>query len=429
VKVLHLTGLTAALVLLALPAQAQTTYKIQPIVAIGDTIAGVRISGGLGACALGDTGDLLFIANPSSGGEALFYAANGTFIPIALGGQDAPGGKWPKGLDLRPAAMNSRGTAVFAGGVTMGGVTGWGIFRWDRTTQQVTPVALPGTPAVNGLTFLTGPIPDYPAINNRDEIAFSLFVQDAAGKAQQAAFFVGADGKLLPIVLPDQTLPDGKRMLRAGIDVSVNDPGMAAFRVRREGDAPDDTSAYLWDLSGSLTSIAVVGEAAPGGGTIARVSVVYLNNKDRSALVVASTSTQPKQRGLYRFTEGRLTPLLVPGEEMPGGGKLKTIPQGATAAGVWTKISRANEAGQHVFIAELEGGEQGLYRLEPSTRETGGAQLSLILKSGTVTEWGTIGLFPVPQNGVGLNNRGQVALSVHFVGGRDRMVLLTPLAP
>jgi hypothetical protein len=58
-------------------------------------------------------------------------------------------------------------------------------------------------------------------------------------------------------------------------------------------------------------------------------------------------------------------------------------------------------------------------------------------KSGTTTELGKItrvGGTPTPQglmgsHGIALNSKGQVALSVQFDNGPDRLVLLTPAAP
>jgi hypothetical protein len=73
---------------------------------------------------------------------------------------------------------------------------------------QIEPIVAVGD-TVGGLTFASSGKPEPPAINNREEIAFSLFVNNTAGKSQMGAFFLGADGKLLPIALPGQALAGG----------------------------------------------------------------------------------------------------------------------------------------------------------------------------------------------------------------------------
>jgi hypothetical protein len=309
--------------------------------------------------------------------------------------------------------------------VTIDGKTGWGTFLWDAQTRKLAPIALAGMPAVNSLSFLANTTPNIlPVINNHDEIEFSGHVADAAGKPELASFSLGRDRTLRPVVLPDQTLPDGATVLTNAGGFNITDSGILTFRVRRTGDPASGFSAYQWE-NGVVTPLLLVGAEAPGGGTVTQVNVQLLNNRNRSALMALRVSTAPAAVGLYRLLEGKLLALAVPGQEMPGGGKLASVlAEAPTSFGpsVGADVSRANEAGQHVFRARLEDGTRALYRLDVD------GALTLLLKQGMATELGEITRL-VGGRGIGFNSQGQIALSLRLAGGPETLVLLTPPAP
>jgi hypothetical protein len=154
------------------------------------------------------------------------------------------------------------------------------------------------------------------------------------------------------------------------------------------------------------------------------VGGAWVNNDNRSVLLSASLKGLDGPFGLYRFVGGTITPVVVPGQEMPGGGRFKDLvfPWGYYA------VSAANDAGQHAFAAVLADGSQAAYRLDAD------GKLSLILKSGANTELGPFTGFgpagsPNNSSGISLNNRGQVAMTVKIAGGPDTVVLLTPTRP
>lgn len=417
--------LAAGLALLAHPATwADTHYTIQRIVTAGDTLGDLRIGTGLAPGTLNDKGWLAFIAPTAGRGEALIQSADGKLTPLVVGGQDVPGGKWAKGVNLvTPISMNQRGNVAFAATVTIGDQTTWGTFTWDSQARTFAPVALVGMPAVNDRTFVPGSQPTAPGINNRDEIAFQAFVNDAAGQAQHAVFFLGEDRKLAPVALPDQELPGGGTSARLAGPTTLNDAGVVSFRARRHGDPESAYGGYVWE-KGTLTAVAAVGAAAPGGATIVSVSALRVNNQNRTVLVAARRSTGGGRAGLYRFADGQLAPVVAPGQELPGGGTLKSVVEQLGSAGVNAvgNISLANELGQHVFLADLEGGGRAAYRVDAD------GTLSLILKSGATTELGQITSIR-QELGVALNSAGQVALTVRIDGGPETIVLLTPTAP
>lgn len=420
-------GLVGLAFLVSGVAHAQSTYTLQPIVKAGDTVAGLPIDASrpMFVSGLNDRGHLLFRA-PSFPDQLVFFYADGAFTPLVVGDGEAPGGKWPQGGGVANFGdVNERGSLVFSAHVEINNETTWNSFFWDAQTRKLTGLAVPGMPAVNNLTFLSsvGEI-NNPVINNQDEILFGGTVADTAGNPKLGIFFIGRDRVLHAVVLPGQELPGGGTMLQNGGILAVNDAGVAAFIALRSGDPSGAFSAYQWE-NGTLAPLAVVGASAPGGGTITRVNALRLNNRDRGVLLALRTSTHPTSSGLYRLAEGRLAPLAVPGQEMPGGGKLQTVlEEYPTRGGVHANgdVSPANGLGQHVFRARLEDGTRALYRLDPD------GKLTLLLKQGMTTGLGAITELMGGQ-GIGFNSQGQIALTLRIAGGPQALFLLTPAGP
>src|SRR5262249_13529399 len=149
----------------------------------------------------------------------------------------------------------------------------------------------------------------------------------------------------------------------------------------------------------------------PGGGKIAGALGAWVNNKNRTLLLAVGLQGSDDY-GLYRFADGQRTPLLLPGQEMPGGGKYKTLASEDS-------VSFASEAGEHAFLARLDDGPTAAYLLGAD------GKLSLILKSGATTDLGKIanvGQGAGDSWGIGLNSKGQVALTVKPEGGVDTIV-------
>jgi hypothetical protein len=427
---IYLLPLVGSLMLLANEtSQAENSYRLQPIARLGEMIGDVRIKAGghfeIGA--LNDSGQIVFITSSADAGRLLIQFADGKLIPIVSAGKVAPGGKWSKTVNiLSPVSMNRLGNIVFAAEVTVEDKTSLGTFLWDYQSQRVTAVALKGMPAVNNLTFeLGGGLT--PVINNRDEIALVAQVKNVVGQARSAVFFLGQDGKLLPVALPDQELPDGGTVVNAFLP-SLDETGRITFFARRSGH-PGDTP-YIWE-KGAIAPLPLAGLDLPPGKKFEGVTALRVNNKTRAVLLVVHLyDSAGDYDALYYHADSKLTPVVVPGQAMPGGGTFKALQFGpgegfirrvAFANG----ISFANEAGQHAFLARLQDDTTAAYRLDPD------GQLSLILKSGTTTDLGTITNVGGAGSsfGIGLNSRGQVATTVRVNDGADTIVLLIPTLP
>jgi hypothetical protein len=415
VTLLAQTGLAAGLTLLAPgAARGQTSYSIQRIFQAGDSIGDIDTVEGdryFSIGTLNDSGRLVFALRHSNAPrDTLVLYADGKLTPIVAAGKAAPvpGGAWPSSVFVTgPVSMNQLGNIAFAaGGPGSREEPDWDTFLWEAKAQAVIPVALKGMPAVNNLTFEAGGAYT-PRINNNNEIAFPARIKNGAGQIRTGIFFRRPSGELLALALPDQALPNGGTSDDAGV-TSINDAGATGFVAKQQG--KEGFSGYVWE-KGTITPVAAVGTQAPGGGEIADVRGLWVNNKNASVLV--GIRLQSGERGLYRFADGKLAPVAVKGQVMPDGATL--IQPRST--------SYANTAGEHAFLATLTGGATAAYRVDAD------GKLSLILKSGATTELGTIRQVGGDSDGTGFNARGQVALPVSLVGGSDMVVLLTPTAP
>lgn len=335
----------AAMMLLAPGAsRAQSGYGIQSLVKAGDTIAGVKLAPfnetDFGITGLNDNGELVFAAldtnnnrvlfdynggkftriagegdmiggvtltallggavGPTINGQTLFFAwdanqnslmfqyAGGKTTLIAGPGTPVPGGSLPSGVGP-PVSMNWQGNVVFGALMTptvpyppgARVPTKPSVFLWNAAQQQLTTVAGPGT-KLGDSTVLQSLGAD-PVINNDNEIVFS--VESFSPKppyGYDGLIFMGADGKLQPIVQSGDKLPGGKKATNAYHPV-LNDAGVVAFAA-----APDGNEAYyLWDKATGSTMgpIIAIGQDAGDGQKVARIEEVSLDPFTASGVI------------------------------------------------------------------------------------------------------------------------------------------------
>jgi hypothetical protein len=252
--------LTALALLAGGPARAAGLYQLQPIVHLGDKIGSppLKTRQGLWVGSLNDSGQIAFVTGNAAGGPLLVRYANGQFTPVVAAGQVAPVGAWPElSVIWSPVSMNQAGNIVFSMLDHEAGAP-LGTFLWDAHSGHVGAIAAKGASAGNNQTLLDVGGPS-PVINNHNEIAFVADVKNLAGEAQTGVFFLGSDGRLRPIAVPDQALPDGGQVGNAAY-ASVNDSGLVACLVTRVGDS--GASAYLWE-AGTLTPVALAPHRRP----------------------------------------------------------------------------------------------------------------------------------------------------------------------
>jgi hypothetical protein len=390
---------------------ASAAPTLRRVVQLGERVAGITLGEdaffGLGP--LNDRGQLCFSTESETAGKLLVQYSSAAFSVIAQAGAEGPAGGWPSNLWLdAPIGMNASGNVVFSGLLVKVGnnVTG-GTYRWEAGDRRLAAVALPGMPSVAEQKFEWAAGPS-PTINIRNEIAFVAHVRNSAGRSFYGLFFQDRDGRTRPVVVPDQTVAGGKVI--TAFQPSINDAGDIAFLMKRNGDALEQPYTLR---GGALAPVPTSGIKVPGKFLIG-FDGVWVNNANRNVLLAAQLhSLAGHYVGLFLATETKTIPVAVPGQPMPGGGRLLSIQ--------YHGVSAPNDAGQHAFLAYLEDGSTACYRMDAN------GSLTPLLKSGTTTSLGRIkNLGPGGGGswGVGLNNLGEVALAVTIEDEPDTLVIL-----
>lgn len=393
---------------------------------------------------LTDNGVVTFAAAPTRGllPSMLFQFAGGAITPIVFpGGSRSPNWPldvyWPNkvGVD-QPVSVNESGNVVFSVDNPYGTIP-WATYWWDAGNQTATKVVLAGEPATGSLVF-TKPGGIAPAINNRDEIALIGQVHNPSGPGGYGLFFLsqfpGANSVLEPVVLPGEPLPMNASGLPRAVTTeyflpSIDDTGRIAFLTQLQGTSR--YSAYVHEYGGNV-QVMISTTYLRSGARIMNVSSVALNNRDRTALVTATTNQmKSNQYGLYRAANnGVITPIVEPGATMPGGGTLQSVQYTGTKENSppVMAVSAANAAGQHAFVAAMTDGSTGVYRLDLDGTITPVFQTSPTTGPVQITD--TVpGLTFLPGTRPCINNQGQIALSMRRSAHSSIILVLTPAQP
>lgn len=424
-------GLVALALLWPGAARGEVTYKIEPILRVGDPAGDLVVPrnnyfwiGGFS-----ERGHLIATWwNPNAfAGMSVVQVAGGKVTPIAVPGQPSPAGTWPKDLWAPMWAMSPRGVLLFTVAQEFK-APGLGLYRWDPDSEKLSLVLQKEVPPAEGLTIERTAAGL--GVNDHDEIAIALRVRDADGKVGTGIFLLGRDGKWQSVLLPGQELPGGGRLREEEWRLlHMNAAGSVAFMARREGER--DWSAFLWE-QGTLKTLLAVGAEAPGGGTFTSVGEVQLNDVNREVLVTAGVDGKTDQ-GIYRVVDGQVIPVLVPGQELPGYGAYKTIQYTQRWDGgplATNGIGLPNARGERAFLARLSDSPAPvLCLLSADGKVTPILRQGQTTNAGQVTILGQRGLLSGASPAPLINSSGQIVVLMEIDRGPRTIALLTPTTP
>jgi len=414
---------------------------------------------------LQNNGGLAFAADVSTG-EGVFIGHAGQISQLARSGQSAPGGGTFGAGDLGRIGLNSGGDVVF--GFILDPFTSpigvnSGFYRFSHNNQVLSAVAKPGDPApgtgggtFRGVFFNT-------SINNQGEMVFAGIVGVDA-----CVFCAGADiapgppgvdglglgmglfqadkqGKISSVVRPGDPAPGGHTFDWAA-NGWINDRGDIAFGAHVAGDACIDfgvpqsavifcaESTYLKDAAtGAIQSIAHQGHPAPRGGTF-RLAFGPVVNNAGDVVFIGNLTPEPndvdssRNYGVFLFSRGSTTAVAVPGDPMPGGGKV-------LSAGLSDSTYHLNNRGDVSFSATLDTSLNGGGVPDTGVYVFSKGSVRLVARTGTpmfgttIENLGAPGFFttaPTVQAGGIINEAGQVLFSATLADGRVVLVLATP---
>lgn len=401
-------------------------------------------------------GNAAFVADVDTGGEGIFVSRKGNVAQIARAGQPAPGGNTFEIGALGHTPLNNAGDGAFiyildANNFQPFGLNS-GLFRFSLLNQVPAAVVLPGitnAPTPAGAKFAG--VYFNSSLNNRGDLVFNGVVPGLVGPPKAGGFGVGvfkADrwNRIASVVVPGDKAPGGG-VFDDAIEGWINDPGDIAFDAHVKGEECIDisqgaggyelvcgSSVYKMPKNGKIQSIAHQGDPAPGpGGFTYRQAFGPVMN-DAGDLVFVGDLTPPpdvaKTLGVFRHSKGITTPVVLPGDPLPGGGHFAT-----TAAIPYQYY--LNNAGDITFVAALDTADAngvtdtGLYSVSHGKTRLVARSGSDLPGVGTVADVNSPS-FSGPmmpsslQAGGIINDRGQIFFEVILTDGSGVLLVATP---
>jgi hypothetical protein len=415
-------------------AAAQNGYKFTPIAFLGDPApGGGTFNNDPAPPGLNSRGQLAFTAEPVSGEEAIFLLSRGTLTQIVRFGQAAPGGGMFSTAEVGNIGLNESGDAAFAftlDPLDFGPPVVAGVYRWSHRTQALTPVVVPNLTLAPGGGMFTG-VQFNVGLNNRGTVAFSGYVSTPSGP-HTGIFVQDRRGEIASIFRPGDPAPDGGTVIDA-LYPTINEGGDVAFSAHVTTDPTSDTfRVYVWRSATGLL------EAIPQPAGVLDTTNPLINNRGDVAFPGSffPFGVSPLgQGGIYLRSGGRTTTVAVVGNPAPGGGHFSEI----TAVSSSSQIT-FNNRGEVAFDAATDTGDEALYlysRASGALRRVAGIG-TVVPGAGTIVSLEQfIGVQPPPPppttsfpgSFAALNDRGQVAFAATVTDGivvRGVLLLATP---
>jgi hypothetical protein len=220
-------------------------------------------------------------------------------------------------------------------------------------------------------------------------------------------FLRTADGKLAAVVRPGDKSPEGgvfslPRRSRGQINVS----GQIAFRANVTQDGSTWTGIYLYQ-DGKITPLVTPATDAPGGGKFQAAFDPRINNKGQIAFMGQINDMM----GLYLIDNGKISAIATPDMDLPGGGKLDAPSTSECALSL-------SQAGALTMLLKLDSGGTGVYVYE-------NGKLDVVARPGM--ELPGVGTLDGIGSCAALGNLGHVAFQANLKGDKVALVLATPV--
>ncbi len=286
-------------------------------------------------------GDVAFFAKLARGAadEGIFLWHDGRASLVAAIGAAVPGGGTIAGFTERPTpSLNAGGKVAFAATVE-GGRASEAVLAWSG--GKLTAVVQSGTraPGVPGAVFF-----DFapPALNDAGDAAILATLR--RGRDTLDGIYLAAKGQLTKAVAGGDPAPGGGSFAALAAPV-LNASGTIAFAAVVEG-GPTPGGIFVAGENGALRQVVGAGNASPGGGVFARISEhVGLDDAGRVAFGAFLGQGGPRA-GVFMAADGGIAPIALLGDAAPGGGKFAAFGDAPSLA----------PDGRLAFLAAIDGG-------------------------------------------------------------------------
>jgi hypothetical protein len=318
-----LTSLLVSLALHLFPGPAAAQVVVTPLLLSGSAApAGGNYSGFVNA-GFNTSGQTAVFALLSGGStsEGIFVGTPGALQVAALRGSPAPAGGTYDHVGYGPV-LNSAGQVAFVSQLNSP-VTGIGVFAGAPGAMQA--IALSGTPAPAGGTYNGFNGGGYVALNAAGQVAF---YGQLTGGSSTAGIFAGAPGSVQAVALQGSSSPIGGTYAGFGNPV-LNNAGQILFSAGLTGGS--SASAIFIGTPGSLQTVARSGTAAPAGGNYSGLGSPAVNSAGQVSFF-ASLTGGSSTGGLFAGAPGALQAVAMLGSAAPGGGTYSSLSPFALSA-------------------------------------------------------------------------------------------------
>jgi hypothetical protein len=332
--------------------------RVTRIAREGDAVPGVGALSGFGRHpmpALNESGAVAFAAAVAGGKtvEGIFLSARGRLQPVALSGGPAPGVSSGTLSGVESPALNDRGDVVFLATVRRGRETLEAIYMREAG-GKLRKVVAQGDPAPAGGSFAGF---GAPVLNNKGVVGFAAAVE---GKAVPGGIFLTTGDQVRMLVGAGDDTPIGGIFFKFSERFSLNDAGTVAFNAVLK-DAPAAGGQFVVQ-AGRVLKVAVVGDAAPGGGAFSHFGLWPGLNARGTLAFVASVDGGPSPMAVFVGNPARLERIAGIGDDLPGG-RLQSF-------GLYPLVGINNAGGVTFATAPTATGEgvEGIFLTGPDAR-------------------------------------------------------------
>jgi len=373
---------------LSFPGEA-ASFTIRPVVLAGDPAPGGGRFQGFEEVTINGRGEILF-EGITGEGEGLYLASGGSIRPLAILGQPTPlGGQY---LGLAFPTLNEAGQVAFLAMIKGGQVPG-AIFLWSE--GRLAPVAVIGDQAPGGGSFQE--FRDV-TLDREGQVAFvagiqdgrepgGLFVRSREGLRRVAAlleptplggtfmelalpsleggrvvfhgkvsgtrtrtglFEVSANG-LRTLVAEGGPSPAGGTFHELGPPVLARSGTVAFWASVREGKVPG--GLFLATGKGIQQAVAR-GAPAPRGGTFSFLGLAFSYVEPGGIAFQADLTGQGPRRGIFVAGPQGIRAVVVQGDPSPAGGSFEAFGLPSLAGNGAVAFGGSTGSGHGIFLAE-----------------------------------------------------------------------------
>jgi hypothetical protein len=302
--------------------------------------------------ALNDAGKIAFGAAIAGAraSEGVFLADNGSLKGLALSGSEAPGILSGTFVEFDLPALNNLDDVVFLATVRRGRETLPVLYLWSN--GRLRKLVAAGDLAPGGGTFAQFGVP---AINNKGLVAFPATVE--RGKVLGGLFLAGTVSTRL-LIGAGETAPNGAMLTRFSERIALSDTDTIAFGAHL-GTGTRAEGVFTANPVTGIAQVAIVGDAAPGGGRFAGFGPWPTISADGALAFMAGLDEGPGPLGLYVTGESGLSRIAMIGDRLPEARTLATFALNPVA------MIGANGAVTFATMGDGDSSPSGIYYFGP----------------------------------------------------------------